>query len=78
MNSKTLVISRLTLVGAVIFIWASQPAYAYLDPGTGTIIIQGIVGAAAAASTILAIYWSKFKTFLMRVMGKTPKEKDKE
>ena len=41
-------------------------AYAYLDPGTGTIIIQAIVGTIAAGAVTIKIYWYKFKIFFKK------------
>jgi hypothetical protein len=40
-----------------------SPAYAYLDPGTGSIILQGIIGSIAAGVAIIGIYWQKVKAF---------------
>jgi hypothetical protein len=48
----------------------SHPAYAYLDPGTGSIILQSIIGGIAAASAFGAMYWNKVKNFLSRMTGK--------
>lgn len=71
--------SRPPLGGAlVIFLWTAQPAFAYLDPGTGTIIIQSIVGGIAAGTTFIAIYWSKFKGLVARLRGKDPEEMSEE
>ncbi len=39
-------------------------AHAYLDPGTGSIILQAIIGAIAAGATFLKIYWHKFLKLL--------------
>lgn len=52
----------------------AAPAYAYLDPGTGSIIIQSIIGGIAAASAFGAMYWTRFKDFLARVGGKSTTE----
>jgi hypothetical protein len=41
-------------------------AHAYLDPGTGTMIIQGLIGAAAAASVAIGAYWHKIKQFFSK------------
>jgi hypothetical protein len=38
-------------------------AFAYLDVGTGSIILQGILGAIAAGATYCSIYWQKIKKF---------------
>jgi len=49
------------------FIVASQllsnPAYAYLDPGVGSMILQAIIGGIAVGMTIVSIYWQKVKKF---------------
>ena len=39
-------------------------AHAYLDPGTGSIILQAIIGALAAIIVALKLYWHKFLVFL--------------
>ena len=39
-------------------------AHAYLDPGTGSIILQAIIGAIAAAATFLKFYWYRVLKFL--------------
>ena len=41
----------------------TSPAYAYLDPGTGSILLQGLIGGIAAAIAFLSIYWQKVKAF---------------
>ena len=43
--------------------WA-LPAYAYLDPGTGSMLIQGIIGAIAAIGVTLKLYWHKIKLMI--------------
>jgi len=42
-------------------------AYAYLDPGTGSIILQGAIAAIAAGLVVMKTYWYKVKMFF----GKT-------
>ena len=44
----------------------SNNAYAYIDPGSGSIIIQAILGAIAAVGTTASIYWSKIKKFFTK------------
>ena len=52
------------------FFLTSTEAHAYLDPGTGSIIIQAILGGIAAFFTSLAIYWEKVKIFLKKLKKK--------
>ena len=40
-------------------------AHAYLDPGTGSIILQGIIFAIAAIAVALKLYWHK----LLKLLG---------
>ena len=55
-------------VGLLFFyiLFLSFPAHAYLDPGTGSIILQGLIGGIAAAGAISTIYFQKIKSFFKR------------
>ncbi len=44
---------------AVVF--APQDAHAYLDPATGSLIIQTIVGGVAATALVIKTYWKQIK-----------------
>ena len=50
-------------------------AYAYLDPGTGSIILQAILGAIAAGVSYCAFYWNKVKNFFKKNNSKKEKNK---
>ena len=41
----------------------TSPAYAYLDPGTGSMLVQGLIGGVAVVMSFLSIYWQKVKAF---------------
>ena len=59
MNSNT---CRFVL--APLFLLAySQHAAAYLDPGTGSMILQGIVAAVAMAGFTIKTYWYRIQAF---------------
>ena len=42
----------------------SRPAHAYLDPGTGSIILQGILGAVAGVLVFGRTYLHRLKVWL--------------
>ena len=44
----------------------TAPAYAYLDPGTGSMLLQGLIGGAAAVISFVSIYWQKIKAFFSK------------
>ena len=48
---------------------AGQPLeirVAYLDPGTGSLIIQALVAALAGAVVVITSYWRKIRAFFRR------------
>ena len=62
----------------IIFLMLPSKAFAYLDPGTGSIIIQAILGFIAAAVSWITIYWAKFKILLNKIFGKKKNNLDKD
>jgi len=49
-----------------------QDAQAYVDPGTGTILIQWLFGAVMAGLAVLSVYWQRAKGFVARKFGGNP------
>ena len=35
----------------------TSPAYAYLDPGTGSMLVSAVIGVAAAVGLALKMFW---------------------
>ena len=55
----------------------TSPAYAYLDPGTGSMLIQGLIGGLAVVMSLLSIYWQKVKAFFgKKETNKSTADKD--
>ncbi len=44
-------------------------AFAYVDPGTGTLLIQWLFGMAVAAFAVINVYWERAKGFLASKFG---------
>ena len=60
---------------AVVALLLTHPAYAYLDPGTGSALIQGLIASIAALGLTLKVYWHRVIGFLGS-RSKTPTETD--
>ncbi len=60
MNSTNKLIYGLVLLGTV---GVTSPAYAYLDPGTGSMLVQMLLGGVAGAMVIGKLYWHQVKAF---------------
>ena len=56
----------------------SQPLDAYLDPGTGSIILQAVIGVAVGGLFAIGIFWQRTKTFVKNLFsrGEKPKKDD--
>ena len=52
-----------------------NPAYAYLDPGIGSVILQAVVGLIAVVVTTFGIYWDKVKNYYQKIKDKIKKKK---
>ena len=62
----------------LILIVTPNTSYAYLDPGTGSIILQAILGFIAATVASISIYWTKFKIILKKIFSKKRNQKNLE
>ena len=56
---------NLLLYSLVIFLFP-LPAYAYLDPGFGSLILQTIIGFFALVIGYVSLYWYKTKNFVIK------------
>lgn len=55
------------MVGFVIVLLLySVNAHAYLDPGTGSILLQAVLAGVAGLLAVFKIYWSKITAWMKR------------
>tara|TARA_B100001057_G_C22316015_1_gene743911 strand:+ start:367 stop:582 length:216 start_codon:yes stop_codon:yes gene_type:complete len=53
-------------------------AFAYLDPGTGSSILQLILAFLAGIGAFLSVYWNKFKFLIKRIFNKSDSNKEEK
>lgn len=58
---------------ALVFCLTPLPAFAYIDPGTGSFVIQGIIAAVVGAGVALKMFWHRIAGIFG---GKTSREDD--
>jgi hypothetical protein len=56
------------LAAPALLLFSTQNAYAYLDPGTGSMLLQGLIGGIAGGLFAIRLYWGKLKSRF----GRTP------
>ena len=65
-------LSLLVLTLLAMGLWPAS-AHAYIDPGTGSFVIQGIIAAVVGAGFAIKVYWHRIVSALT---GKSPVEDD--
>lgn len=56
----------LSFVPAVFVLGLPGVTHFYIDPGTGSIVLQAIIGGFAAALVAIGMFWKQIKTFVGR------------
>ena len=59
---------------ALTLILTTVPAYAYVDPGTGSLAIQFVIGGLVAAGFMIKTYYYQLKSKVLRLMGRETSE----
>ena len=72
MNLVAILISFVCALGLFLFSFPHK-AYAYLDPGTGSYILQLVLGFLLGGVFAIKIFWTKIKTFLKKLVFKKKK-----
>jgi hypothetical protein len=57
-------VTRIALLATVASLFYAGPAWAYLDPGTGSMMLQLLLGGIAGALVMGKLYWHRFREFV--------------
>jgi hypothetical protein len=57
----------------IVLIFVNQ-SYAYIDPGTGSMLVQAVLAAIAAVSVSIGVFWRRIRSFLDRLFGRNRNE----
>lgn len=52
------------LIGVILVAALPRPAFAYIDPGTGSMILQGLIAALAALALTIRLWWHRLMVLL--------------
>lgn len=68
---KFMRISSHRIIVVALLVTLSTPAHAYIDPGAGALIVQGLIGSFVAATALGGLYMQRIRQGIRRLMGKT-------
>jgi hypothetical protein len=63
---------RILILTVAVGVLFPRDAFAYLDPGTGSMILQVIIGAIAAALVSIKLAWRRIVDVVGSVFGRKP------
>lgn len=66
---------KILTVAAIAGLASAAPAHAYIDPGTGTLIVQSLIGGVAAAMTVASVYMAKIRDAFRRLTSSAAGDK---
>jgi len=53
----------------------AAPACAYLDPGTGSMIVQTVIAVVAVVSVSVGVFWQRLRSFFGKGKKEDPDDK---
>jgi hypothetical protein len=65
---------NIAFLGFVALLFQTAPASAYLDPGTGSMMLQVLLGGVAGAMVVGKLYWQRFREFVTSRFSAKPRE----
>jgi hypothetical protein len=67
-------LGTILLFGLLAVLFGTGPAWAYLDPGTGSMMLQLLLGGIAGAMVVGKLYWHRFRGFVTSRFAGKPSE----
>jgi len=64
---------KIPIIPAFFYFTLPGTSHAYLDPGTGSIILQAVIGVAVGGLFAVGLFWSRVKTFFKNLFSKDKK-----
>jgi len=61
------------ILAILFFLFFTGSSYAYLDPATGTFIIQALIAIISSICTIIVLFYKKCIRFLKKIISKFKK-----
>ena len=67
---------KIALATIAVMLAAATDAYAYIDPGTGSYILQIVLASLLGAAFAIKLYWNRLKSLFARGLSKRNSKKE--
>ena len=61
---------KIVITSVVLFLLSAKPAWAYLDPGSVSLWIQGVLAAVAVIATTVRFWWFRIKDIIKKLLSR--------
>ncbi|MBN2531608.1 MAG: hypothetical protein JXB88_01885 [Spirochaetales bacterium] len=66
-------ICTMCIMSLILFMTIPTMAFGYIDPGTGSYLLQILIASLLGSLLALKIFWQKVKTFFVNIIGRKQK-----
>lgn len=67
---------KVAIITGISILLITSPAYAYLDPGSGSVMLQALLAGTAGVAAVVRVYWQKLKSFFCKQESVDKKNKE--
>ncbi|MFH1479554.1 MAG: hypothetical protein ABIG92_07300 [Candidatus Omnitrophota bacterium] len=67
-------IAKIFIIICIFYIVFPKASYAYIDPGSGSFVIQLVIGALCGLSFLVKVYWRKIISFFSNIFSRDKKK----
>ena len=75
-KSKTSLTTSGVLFSVVLLPLTPQSVHAYIDPGTGSLIIQALIASFVGGLFLLKVFWRNVRAFFSNLFSKAKRDND--
>ena len=61
---------------ALLYLPFHHVVHAYIDPGTGSIVLQAVIGGFAAVLVAIGMFWKQIKAFVGNLFSRSKKSEE--
>ena len=64
------------VVPALLYLPFHQIVHAYIDPGTGSLVLQAVIGVLVGAFVAIGLFWNRIRVFVRNLFSKSKKSEE--
>jgi hypothetical protein len=69
--------ARIFVIMMVVSVFLARPAYAYIDAGSASMILQMILAGIVGAAMTIKMYWQKIRQFIREIFSSNKNKGEK-